>query len=64
MSGHEEIGLREVYQEMRKMSERLRLVEIQLAAHRAEHKSLTKYKAMLYPTMATAAGAVVAIVVR
>lgn len=64
MSPHEEIGLREVYTEVKKVSERLRLVEIQLAAHRAEHKGLTRYKAMLYPTMATAAGAVVAIVVK
>jgi hypothetical protein len=64
MSPHEEIGLREVYQEVKKVSDRLRVVEIQLAAHRAEHRGLTKYKAMLYPTMATAAGAVVAILVK
>lgn len=60
---HEEIGLRDVYREVRRMNERLRSVEIHLAAHRAEHKSIGRYKAMLYPTMAGAAGAAVTAVI-
>jgi hypothetical protein len=54
----------EVHQSIKHMNRRLRKVEIQLAIHRAEHRSLTKYKALLFTTMATTVGAVVAIVVK
>lgn len=59
-----EIGIRDVYDEMRRMNDRLRTVEIHLASHRAEHKSLTAYKAMLYPTMIGAAGALAGILIK
>ena len=60
----QEIGIRDVYQELRRTNERLRAVEIHLAAHRAEHKSLTAYKAMLYPTMVGVAGALAGILIK
>lgn len=60
----QEIGIRDVYQELRRMNDRLRTVEIHLASHRAEHKSLTAYKAMLYPTMIGAAGALAGILIK
>lgn len=60
----QEIGIRDVYQELRRMNERLRAVEIHLASHRAEHKSLTAYKAMLYPTMVGVAGALAGILIK
>ena len=59
-----DIGIRDVYDEMRRINERLRVVEIHLASHRAEHKSLTAYKAMLYPTMIGAAGALAGILIK
>lgn len=64
MNPHEEIGIREVYRELRAVSRRLRVVELQLTAHRAEHKGLAKYKAVLYTTMATAVGAAVASLIK
>lgn len=64
MTAREEIGIRDIYQELRRMNERLRVVEIHLASHRAEHKSLTRYKAMLYPTMVGAAGALAGILIK
>ncbi len=64
MNPHEDLNLHEVHQSLKHMNRRLRKVEIQLAIHRAEHKSLTKYKALLFTTTATTVGAVVAIVVK
>jgi hypothetical protein len=64
MNPHEESDLHDIHQRLKNMNRRLRKVEIQLAIHRAEHKSLTKYKALLFTTTATTVGAVVAIVVK
>ncbi len=58
MSRHDDdITLRDVYREVQRVNERLRVVEIHLAAHRAEHKGIRASRKVLYPTLATAVGA-------